>query len=555
MKKRLFCLLSAVLLLGILAGCTAPVDTPNPSDTIHDTPSRPAGDISDQTGNDSVPFTERELQLPITTNGEHFEIFRNTIYGQTQWGYEDINDIPGYRVAKERTGVTIDWTTVSDFATQFPLMIASGDWADSVLCYQWELPMSVGAYIDGDIMMDLTDIITEYCPNYMRARTEDEDIARRTMSDDGQLQAFYTIKKYHDQPIMQPSWLGLTTRLDWYNEFGQELDTFDKFHDYLVYIKETYNPQIPYAMDANGLSTFLLTGFDVNSEWIVVDGEVRWSPVTEDFRDYVVTMRQWYGEGLFEKNFYGESRWPASMYDEIVGGQMGVFSTLYDMYGTTEAMSDDPDFTLVGLPSPLREGADTRKVAYAGCPGHRMEDGTSAIFTTCEKPEILAQFLDFFYSDEGSLLANYGVEGLSYIMVDGVPEFTDAVTDAPDGVSARMAWNQYTAENMTRIYDWGRDLNKTMSESGYQAMEAWDSNWVDLYSYPTVTRTTEESELYGETMPDIETFFNENVIKYIAGIEDMATYDDYVQKMWDMGLQNAVDVQQTAYERFMARGK
>ena len=140
-------------------------------------------------------------------------------------------------------------------------------------------------------------------------------------------------------------------------------------------------------------------------------------------------------------------------------------------------------------------------------------------------------------------------------MVDGVPEFTDAVTDAPDGVSARMAWNQYTAENMTRIYDWGRDLNKTMSESGYQAMEAWDSNWVDLYSYPTVTRTTEESELYGETMPDIETFFNENVIKYIAGIEDMATYDDYVQKMWDMGLQNAIDVQQTAYERFMARGK
>lgn len=198
---------------------------------------------------------------------------------------------------------------------------------------------------------------------------------------------------------------------------------------------------------------------------------MRWSPVTEDFEDYVVTMRQWYEEGLFENNFYGEDRFAAIMYDEIVGGDIGEFSTMYDMYGTTEALSDDPDFALAGLPSPLRERADTRKVAYSGCPSHRMEDGTSAIFTTCDAPEILAQFLDFFYSDEGARLANYGVEGESY------------------------------------------------------------------------------------TMPGIETFFNENVIKYIAGIEDMSTYDNYVQKMWDMGLQDAIDVQQTAYERFMARGK
>ena len=100
-----------ILLLGILAGCSskAPTaDTLDPSDTANDTPSSPAEDTGDQTADDSgLPITERELQLPITTNGEHFEIFRGTMTAQTQWGYEDINEIPDYRVAKERTGVTI----------------------------------------------------------------------------------------------------------------------------------------------------------------------------------------------------------------------------------------------------------------------------------------------------------------------------------------------------------------------------------------------------------------------------------------------------------------
>src|SRR5690606_21088359 len=53
-----------------------------------------------------------------------------------------------------------------------------------------------------------------------------------------------------------------------------------------------------------------------------------------------------------------------------------------------------------------------------------------------KNPEIVIKWLDYIYaSEEGSRLLQYGVEGLSYEMVNGEPEFTDFVKNNPDGLS------------------------------------------------------------------------------------------------------------------------
>lgn len=567
MRNLITRVLALLLMLLLLASC-APATNDEPAQTDSTTqtnedkaPTNEDKSAEDETDapaaddqQDEAPAASTELQLPITTNGEHFEIFRTTTGALTIWNYEDLNDVPGYAKVQELTGVTIDWIIANDWNVQFPLMLASEDWPDASLCYTWQLPKSVTEYVDSDIMMDLTDIITENCPNYMRERTMDEDIARRTITDDGRMVNFYTIKKFHDEPLPQPSWYGMATRQDWLDAFGTEPTTFDEFHDYLKFIKDTYNPEFPFFMDADGLCTFLIAGFDISKDWIVVDGEVRYSPVTEEYKEYVTLMHQWYEEGLFNPNFYGETRRASIMYDEITGGDIGVFSTLYDMFGTTEKQSDDPNFRLRALATPMREGHDKRLVCYAGAPGHRMEDGCTAFFVTCENPVMLAKYCDFYYTKEGTLLSNYGVEGVDVNYVDGVPVFTDEITGDPTN-SARTMWQKYTAEGMTRIYDWGRDLNSTMSQSGFDAIDIWDGNWVDTYSYPTVSRTASENEIYSETMPDIETYWAEHVTKYIIGLEDLSTYDQFIENIWAMNLQEAIDVQQAAYDRFMNRGK
>ena len=56
------------------------------------------------------------------------------------------------------------------------------------------------------------------------------------------------------------------------------------------------------------------------------------------------------------------------------------------------------------------------------------------ITTNCENVELACQWGDWWYSEEGSLLANYGVEGEGFEYVDGVPTFTSLVTDSDLGM-------------------------------------------------------------------------------------------------------------------------
>ncbi len=94
----------------------APTDEATAQDmTAEDETDAPAAD--DQ--QDEAPAASTELQLPITTNGEHFEIFRTTTGALTIWNYDDLNDVPGYAKVQELTGVTIDWTVANDWNVQF----------------------------------------------------------------------------------------------------------------------------------------------------------------------------------------------------------------------------------------------------------------------------------------------------------------------------------------------------------------------------------------------------------------------------------------------------
>ena len=41
--------------------------------------------------------------------------------------------------------------------------------------------------------------------------------------------------------------------------------------------------------------------------------------------------------------------------------------------------------------------------------------------------------MNYGYTEAGNLLMYYGIEGISYEMVDGYPYFTDFVKNNPDG--------------------------------------------------------------------------------------------------------------------------
>ena len=56
-----------------------------------------------------------------------------------------------------------------------------------------------------------------------------------------------------------------------------------------------------------------------------------------------------------------------------------------------------------------------------------------------------AKFLDYGYSEEGHMLYNFGIEGVSYEMVDGYPKYTELITNNPDNLTMQHAMGRYMA--------------------------------------------------------------------------------------------------------------
>lgn len=132
MRNLITRVLALLLMLLLLASC-APATNDEPAQTDSTTqtnedkaPTNEDKSAEDETDapaaddqQDETPAASTELQLPITTNGEHFEIFRTTTGALTTWNYDDLNDVLGYAKVQELTGVTIDWIIANDWNVQF----------------------------------------------------------------------------------------------------------------------------------------------------------------------------------------------------------------------------------------------------------------------------------------------------------------------------------------------------------------------------------------------------------------------------------------------------
>ena len=92
-----------------------------------------------------------------------------------------------------------------------------------------------------------------------------------------------------------------------------------------------------------------------------------------------------------------------------IGGSMGTYlNTMKDK---------DPNFNLIAVQYPvLNKGEVPYFVERAW---EVRTSGMLAITTANKYPKESTRWADYFYSAEGNLLKNFGIEGLTYNLVDG----------------------------------------------------------------------------------------------------------------------------------------
>jgi putative aldouronate transport system substrate-binding protein len=231
----------------------------------------------------------------------------------------------------------------------------------------------------------------------------------------------------------------------------------------------------------------------------------------------------------------------------ILADRTGVFYGEVTFIATLGNSSTTEGFDLEAVPDFVQESGGT--IPFQDESSYSASTPWS-ISTQCEDPELLMKWCNYMYTDEGALLCNYGIEGESFEFDEnGVPVFTDLVLNNPD-MSTTVALFMYCMDRGPFYRD------ETREQSGYTAAQKaasdiWTSNQTTGRAMGSTSLNTEESDKVNEFYGDIKTYIEQSVLEFVIGNRDLSEFDDYVQHIKDMGIDEVTACYQDAYERYL----
>ena len=551
--KKLVALLLSLALVLSLGACGGNGGSSTSSEASPSSTTEESGAAA-ESGDESQAETAEtgEFQLPIVDEPTTLSYFvaddSNAAIMTTDW-----NDNEFYQEMERRTGVHLEFEMVSsaDYQTNFNLMIASGNLADMIYVGASYYAEGVDAAIDDGYFLDLTDLVDEYMPNYEKIRTSDIQYELLSTTDSGRLGAVYELRQSKQGP-----WLGLWIRQDWLDDRGLETPvTFDDYHEVLTAFKNEKGATAPLILNFSGSDGEFGTmsgGLNVLNSWQLDEtGKVNFGPYMDAWKEYVTIMHQWYTEGLIDPDFMATDERTADM-AKVVTGASGLFAALYTMPSVYEAASEDPNMNLAPVNPPVMNEGDE---------GHiRLRDsytsGNTAISADSENWEVALRWLDYLYTDEGALLANYGVEGDTFeFNEDGEPEFTDKILANENGWTMTQTVASYLCPSagIANWSDWTREL-AGVPEKDQACYDVW-SEFSDDWRLPSsVTLTQDESTERAALYADISTIVKEQTAQFISGALDIeSNWDAYISALEASGMERAIEITQAAYDRYLAR--
>ena len=464
-----------------------------------------------------------------------------------------------YKAAEEATGIHVDYQGMSTSASneQFNVMVASGSYPDLI---GWGLNFANGddAEVDEDVILDLTEDIAQYAPNYYNLLSTDDELLKTAVSSSGYITAFYGLTT--EDGLAKE---GLAIRTDELQKLGLEKPyTIDDYENVLAAFKDDGLKQ-PMMMLAPGAiqDNWLSGAFDVaafcNSfpmsvvPTYVQDGEIKFGPIEDGFKDYITLMHEWYEKGYIEADFISDnSNWNSPDYaNAITNGEAGIF---YCDWGNLGGYIEASEIDGFALEATYDMHATEDSINHFGTFITKSASNGFRITTNCENVELACQWGDWWYSEEGSLLANYGVEGEGFEYVDGVPTFTSLVTDSDLGM--RDALLVYASNGTINCVIDNNAVASGYSEVDKAAPEIWAKGMDDEYVIPTsMSLSADDSTEAANIYSDIQTLCMESIAKFITGDKSLDEFDDFVQQIEDMGILDYLDIYQECYDDYMAR--
>lgn len=459
-----------------------------------------------------------------------------------------------YSAMEDATGVHLDWTLYSEatWNEQFNLLMASNDWPDLFDCgVTSRYATGVSGLLEDDVVVELSGYLEEYAPDYLRLLNENQGFSSSIVQQGGEIVEFATaMSSFQDQ--------GMMIRQDWLDALNLDVpETVDELTEVLKAFKNEYDLSMP-LMVQSGLDTGLTYTYNVDRRgfsnagmgWVVENGTVKCTFDTDGFRDYLALLSDYYAQGLFDDNFVNISNELNTIDSTYLDGKCGVFFTgVAALAESQKANAADPNFQLTAL-ADIKVNADdpnsgVSEISYTGI-------NSISISTQCSDPEAAMMFCNYFYTEEGQMLANWGIEGETYTLVDGQPQYTDLVKNDTECFMYMMTMTRYALQWAPTVFD--SNVSSASYDQGQKAaMEMWTEGREAYLLIPkNATSNEDEQEIENLYGSDVATYLWENIFKIVTNQQSVDSYDQVIETANGMGLTELTASKQSCYDRYMA---
>ncbi|MBP1915901.1 extracellular solute-binding protein [Lederbergia galactosidilytica] len=488
-----------------------------------------------------------ETGMPIVNEPITIKMFAG-MGAKTQSNWDDILIWNTY---EDMTNVHIDWEQVPQEGVDEKrnLALAGGNLPDAF--YAANMPtLDIFKYGQQGLFLELNDLIDQYAPNVKKLMEENPEIRKAITFPDGKI--------YSLPVILDPEFTSVRTHpLPWFNQevlnkVGMDIpESTDEFYQYLKAVqKETPNMTPFGGRDMNGMIGWLKGSFGVGTtgrDFIDKDpetGDIRFYPITDGYREMLGYLNKLYSEKLIEQNIY-----TIELANFLANGKDGKYASTA-FYAPVELFGEEAGEQYVGG-LPLKGPDGEQKFAQVANPvGHI---GKFVLTNENPNPAATIRWVDYFYSDEGSRLFYMGVEGETYeVTDDGDYKYVDKITQSEDGISKDEQITNYLAWLGIGAPGILKEKYFDGSEAADQALEAAAKMEPYLIeeAWPPFTYTDEEAKKLAALSADIEKYVNEMQDKFIVGEESFGKWDTFVKNIEKMGLEEYMEIQKTAYERY-----
>ena len=482
--------------------------------------------------------------FPLTTENISFTVFGQRDQNQAAW--KDVYVLNEY---EKMTGIHMEWQEIPSqgYDENKGLLFASNDLPDLFIRASIG-PANILDYgVNSQQLMVLNDLIEQYAPNLCALMEQYPAIRQAITASDGNI---YTM------PAIDISDTGLTSYKQWINKdwlaaLNLEMPTTtEELKQVLIAFRDGdpngngekdeiplgfREPSTVYEFGGSfGLQHNLRDTYNLNE-----DGTIHNWLCDDNFKEYLVYLHDLYQEKLLWQVYYQNDRplWRSNLANALFGAFGMPYSDVF--------VNVEDQFT--ALPPVVGPHGDQIWAATNSVVG---VIGAFAISYTCEHPELAVQWVDYFYSKEGSLFFRYGVEGVTYYLDEnGNPHINDEILHAEEGfMTALGKINLVPGGGFPVLID--NQTDAIVASDLTKEVAAVFVPYLPAKNLMKPTLSLEDADIANAIEQDLNTYRDTSVTKFILGEWSIdEKWDEYCKTLEQLGIRELEALYQKALDQ------